>query len=301
MRLRLRDEVVPYPLFTIKGRLRLSGLDDQAISEIMHYSVVQDSKTEEELFIHVRESLESFKPDIPTNFETLTKYEQYRGKSSELPAIVVVLEGASATGKSLIALELMRDLTATRFISTDSVRQVLRGVMSEEKHPEIFCHTYQAHTHRQIGPADLDPVLRGFLAQCEIITPHIETMIENIIAEGTIAVVEGVHILPGSLQGFSPSAIEFLINPDAVTHKAMFAGKYEMGKLRTVSEDITVRAKEFEATRAIQEYMLEEAEKATVPVIALTDYDDALISISTHIVSVVRNLLSSFEEGEIKK
>ncbi|MHA2353296.1 MAG: hypothetical protein ACXABX_09280 [Candidatus Thorarchaeota archaeon] len=241
MRLRLRDEVVPYPLFTIKGRLRLSGLDDQAVSEIMHYSVVQDFETEEELFIHVRESLESFKPDVRSNFETLTKYEQYRGESSKLPAIVVVLEGASATGKSLIALELMRDLTATRFISTDSVRQVLRGIMSEKTHPEIFCHTYQAHTHRQAGPADLDPILRGFLAQCEIITPHIETMTENIIAEGAIAVVEGVHILPGSLQGISSGVIEVLINPDVVTHKAMFAGKYEMGKLRTVSEDFAVR------------------------------------------------------------
>ncbi|MHA2353295.1 MAG: hypothetical protein ACXABX_09275 [Candidatus Thorarchaeota archaeon] len=47
--------------------------------------------------------------------------------------------------------------------------------------------------------------------------------------------------------------------------------------------------------------MLEAAEKATVPVFALTDYDDALISISAHIVSVVRNLLSSFDEGAIEK
>ncbi|MHA1964125.1 MAG: hypothetical protein ACXACG_02795 [Candidatus Thorarchaeota archaeon] len=298
MRLRLRDEEVPYPLFTLKGRLRLSGLNDQAISEIMQYSVIQNFATEEELFKHVRESLESYKPDIRTNFETLTKYEKCRSK---LPAIVLVLEGASATGKSLIALELMRDMTATRFISTDSVRQVLRGIMSEDKHPELYCHTYQAHIHRQVGPANLGPVLRGFLAQCEIITPHIESMTENIIAEGTIAVVEGVHILPGALQGLSPGVIEILINPDSVTHKAMFAGKYEMGKLRTVSDDLTVREKEFEATRTIQEYMLAVAESTAVTVIELTDYEDARCSISTSIVSVVRNLLSSLDEGAVEE
>ena len=284
-------------MFTIKGRLRLSGLNDQAISEVMHNSTVYNCETEDALLNYVRESLNSYEPEVLTNFETLTKYEELRGEAPELPAIVVVLEGASATGKSLIALELMRDLTATRFISTDSVRQVLRGIMSEEEHPEIFCHTYQAHIHRQAGPSDLDPVLRGFLAQCEIITPHIETMTENIIAEGTIAVVEGVHILPGALQGLSSGVIEFLINPDAVTHKEMFAGKYRTGKLRTVSDDITIRDREFEATRAIQEYMLEAAVRTAIPVIALTDYNHARISISAHIIRVVEDLLASLEEG----
>ncbi len=301
MRLRLQDEEVPFPLFTIKGRLRLSGLNDQAISEVMHNPAVFTCKTEEALLKYVRESLNSYEPTVGTNFETLTKYEESRAGSAELPAIVVVLEGASATGKSLIALELMRDLIATRFISTDSVRQVLRGIMSKEEHPEIFCHTYQAHVHQQAGPSDLDPVLRGFLAQCEIITPHIVTMTENIIAEGTIAVVEGVHILPGALQSLSSGVIEVLINPDAETHKAMFAGKHSIGKLRTVSEDITIRDREFEATRAIQEYMLESAKKATVPVISLTDYDEARISISALIVSVVENLIVSIEEGATTK
>lgn len=301
MRLRLRNEEVPYPLFTIKGRLRLSGLNEQAISEVMHNSAVQNSETEETLLNHVRESLVSYEPGVRTNFETLTKYENLRGEFPELPAIVVILEGASATGKSLIALELMRDLTATRFISTDSIRLVLQGIMSEEKQPELFCHTYQAHTHRQAGPADLDPVVRGFIAQCEIITPHIENMTERIIAEGTIAVVEGVHIQPSTLQSLSPGVIEVLINPDVKTHKAMFTGKHEMGKLRTVSKDKTVRDKEFEATRAIQEYMLAAAEKEDVPIIALTGYDDVYQAISALVISRVRNLISSFEEGAITK
>ncbi|MBY8996300.1 MAG: hypothetical protein KGD60_01115 [Candidatus Thorarchaeota archaeon] len=297
MRLRLRDEEVPYPLFTIKGRLRLSGLNDQAISESMHNSKVSTCKTEEALLNYVRESLKSYEPEVRSNFETLTKYEELRGDTPELPAIIVILEGASATGKSLIALELMRDLTATRFISTDSVRQVLRSIMNEEKYPELFCHTYQAHTHRQAGPEHLVPAVRGFLAQCEIITPHIETMTKRIIAEGVIAVVEGVQIQPGTLQSISPAVIEVLINPDVKTHRAMFAGKHEKGKLTTVSDDLTVRDKEFVATRAIQDYMIAIAEKKDVPIIALTDYDDARQEISDLIISRVRNLLSSFEEG----
>jgi 2-phosphoglycerate kinase len=297
MRLRLRDEEVPYPLFTIKGRLRLSGLKDQDISEVIHSSTVQNCKTEEALLNYVRESLDSYEPEVLTNFNTLTKYESLRGESPDLPAIAIILEGASATGKSLLALELMRDLTATRFISTDSVRQVLRSIMDEEKYPELFCHTYQAHIYRQAGPEDLVPAVRGFLAQCEIITPHIKNATKRIIAEGVIAVVEGVHIQPGGIQSISPAVIEVLINPDAKTHRAMFSGKHEMGKLTTVSEDLAVRDMEFVDTRAIQDYMIATAEKTDVPIIALRDYDDARQSISGLIISRVRSFLKSFEEG----
>ena len=295
MRLRLRDDVVPYPLFTIKGRLRLSGLNDRSISEVLKESVVENIETEAALLSHARESLESYNHEILANFDTLTKYENFRGENLQIPAIVIILEGASATGKSLIALELMRDLTATRFISTDSIRSVLRGIISEETHPELFCHTYQAHTHRQSGPENLDPIIRGFLAQCEIITPHIRSMTEKIIAEGTIAVVEGVHIIPGTVQGLSPGVIEIL------THKAMFAGKLSQGKLRTVSEDVSVRVKEFDATRAIQMYMIEAAEKNKVPILELINYDDIREKISALIITRVRKLLSSFEEGATTK
>jgi 2-phosphoglycerate kinase len=298
MRIRLGDLEIPYPLFTVKGRLRLSGLNDQAISEVVSEIARSNFETEEALLNHIQDTLESFKSEVQDNFQTITRYEKLRGKNHELPAIIVVLEGASATGKSLVALELIQDLTATRFISTDSVRMVLRGMLNQEKHPELFCHTYQAHEFRQAGPNELDPVLRGYLAQCEIIMPHIKKMTQGIIEEGANAVVEGVHIQPGSLKNLNPGVIEVLINPDATTHKAMFTGKYNLEKLRTVSEDTEVRKKEFDATRNIQDFMIATAEKTRIPIVPLTGYDEARISISSLIVSRVRNLLSSFEDGE---
>jgi len=191
----------------------------------------------------------------------------------------------------------MHDLTATRFISTDSIRQVLRSIYTEEQHPELFCHTYQAHKCRQAGQQSLKPVVRGYIAQCEIITPHIVAMTERVIAEGAISVIEGVHIEPGSLQDLSSGVCEILINPDRESHRAMFASKHAIGKLRTVSEDIAVRDMEFEATRLIQEYMIDKAKKRKVTIIPLTGYDDARKAISTFIISKARGILSSFEEG----
>jgi 2-phosphoglycerate kinase len=291
MRLRLGDDEVPFPLFTVSGKLRLSGLDDQAISEILQDSVAKEFQTNQALVNHIAHSLESYDSETQTKFNTLIRYDSLRGENQNIPAIILVIEGASATGKSLIALELMRDLAATRFISTDTVRLVLRGIMNEEKHPELFCHTYQAHIKRQIGPEELDPVLRGFLAQCEIISPHIESMTRGMIEEGANTLVEGVHISPGSLSHLSQGVVEVLIDPDPVTHKAMFVGKSSLEKLTTVSEDLSVREKEFEAALIIQDYMRTEAEKSDTVVIPLRDYDEARRLISSLIISKMEGFL----------
>ncbi|MFX1580263.1 MAG: hypothetical protein ACFFBJ_11485, partial [Promethearchaeota archaeon] len=138
MKVQLGDDDIPFPLFTIKGQLRLCGLDDQSILEVLHEATLETIDSSEDLFNHVYDSLSSFNPEIQTNFNTLVNYEKARGEKRNIPAIMLILEGASATGKSLIALELMRDLAATRFISTDSVRMVLRGIMSKEEYPELF-------------------------------------------------------------------------------------------------------------------------------------------------------------------
>ncbi|MFW9807536.1 MAG: hypothetical protein ACFFFK_12480, partial [Candidatus Thorarchaeota archaeon] len=297
MRVQHGDVKIPFPLLTIGGRLRLSGLDDRSISDVLHNLSTKNIRTRNTILSEVKDSLKSYKSEIQTNFESLTQYERQRGEGRKLPAIIIVLEGASATGKSMLAIEFIKDLAATRFISTDSVRMVLRGIMDKGKHPELFCHTYQAHVHRQVGPDDLNPVVRGFLAQCEIISPFIKTMAAGIISEGTNAVVEGVHIQPGTLKNLSDGIIEVLINPDTATHRAMFMGKHELEKLETVSADETVRESEFEATHAIQEFMIEAAEKSSIQILPLKDYDKTRKSISSLVVSKTRSLLRAIEDG----
>lgn len=299
MRLRIRGADVPFPLSVIKGRLILSGLAENQASDIMQNAVRKlesiANPSKEILLNHVRKALESSKNSVRENFETLTKYENMRSESHDAPPIVVILEGASATGKSVIAVELVHNLVATRFISSDTVRQVLRCTMNEEDYPELFCHTYQAHLHRQTGPENLDPIVRGYLAQCDIITPQVISMTERIISEGTTGVIEGVHILPGMLQHLSSEVIEILINPDDETHKAMFTSKLSAAKLRTVSEDFETREREYESTRAIQDYMISLAQDSNIPIVDMMNFEEATNEIYEIIVGSVRTLVADFE------
>ncbi len=293
--MRFQGTNAPYPLSVMRGKLKLSGLSDKQTCDILH-SLVNEFKstknlTEYTLLNQVRISLDSFDNSIRENFETLIDYDKLREKSREIPSIAIILEGASATGKSVIAVELVHDLVATRFISTDTVRQVLRSTLSEDDCPELYCHTYQAHLHKQSGPANLHPVVRGYLAQVDIIAPRIRMMTERILNEGAIGVVEGVHILPGQLRQLSTGVIEVLIHPNDEIHKAMFTSKHSAEKLRTVSKDIETRKREYEETRIIQEYMMTLAQNSKVPVIEMNSFEDATQSIYNVIVESIRKLV----------
>jgi len=216
MKVRIQDQEIPFPLTTLRGRLRLSGFTDVETSKILtdikgNQFTSQKVLTESELAKFIEDTLRSHSSKIIKNYEILNVYEHLRGISDEIPPIILALEGASATGKSMLAIELVQDLASTRFISTDTIRQVLKGIYTKKDHPELYCHTYQAFKHKQSGNSSLDSVVRGYIAQCELISPPVIEMVKQIHAEGAIAVLEGVHIQPGSIAHLSKGTIEILI------------------------------------------------------------------------------------------
>jgi 2-phosphoglycerate kinase len=299
MKLRRNDCDVLYPLSVLSGKLRLSGLADRDASTIIDDVSTRAGKCEswkeEDLLNATEESLKHYSPEIMQNFRLLQKYDELRGESKALPGIVLVLEGASATGKSMLALELVRDLAATRFISTDTIRQILRGISINQSCPELYCHTYQACGYRQSGDASLDPIVRGYIAQTELIVPHVEDLVRRLLDEGANALIEGVHLIPGTFRASDTSILEVLINPSKETHRIMFLGKHLEGKLRTVSSDVSIRNEEFEAARQIQNYMITCALENGVPVIPLESYEAARIEISKLVIKLVRKLIDNHD------
>jgi len=299
MRVRIQDQEIPFPLITLKGKLRLSGFTDAAISvilsDIMKYYSSHKIPTEDNLTEFVKDILTSHSPQILKNFETLISYEHLRGNSDGIPPIILALEGASATGKSMLAIELVHDLASTRFISTDTVRQILRGIYTEKDHPELHCHTYQAFKHKQSGSSSLDSVVRGYIAQCELISPPLIEMILRIHEEGAIALVEGVHLQPGSINHLSKGTLEILVNPNEETHKAMFTSKHVAGKLQSVSKELMTREEEFQSTRKIQDYLIVEAKKHNLSIVDLESYEDARSEISKLIIDKIEQITGNYQ------
>ncbi|MGY5876655.1 MAG: hypothetical protein RTU30_12985 [Candidatus Thorarchaeota archaeon] len=306
MRVRNEDGVVPYPLAILRGRLRLSGCTVAVASVILHnviqnLSPVEGHPLEEELVRKVRQDLVNFDDGRGLRtyrFDVLTEYESLRRSNPDIQPVVLVIEGASATGKSMVVLELMAILGVTRFVSTDSIRQILRATSSEQEQPELFCHTYQAHKHRQSGPENLSPVVRGFIAQYELLEPSLKETTSRIVDEGAEAIIEGVHLIPGMFNELSESITEIVLNPDSETHRAMFTSKSSAAGLKSVSDKHEVRLREFEATREIQDYLVSKAQENSVLVMNLIDYDQAVEAICDHIFQRVKELI---EEARLKQ
>jgi 2-phosphoglycerate kinase len=291
----IHNQSAPYPIAILIGRLRLSGvsgINAERIAETVLTEFSDNKVVEEKSILSlIRNELSSLSSDISKAFEILTQYDDLRRSSQNTPPIILILEGASSTGKSMIALEMIFNLGVTRILSTDTIRQVLRSIKDEKETPELFCHTYQAHIHKQVGSESLDPILRGFLAQLEHIDPFVKRGVQKFVNEGTDTLVEGVHIIPGNLQRLSAGIIEVLINPDTNTHEEMFVSKYRSGKLRTVSKDEEIRTREFKAAKMIQEYMVEQAKTKNTHIIPFKDYGIAVASISEIVVKKVEAIL----------
>ncbi len=300
MKIDYHGNPIPFPLAAIRGRLLTTGLSRAYTEEILLKLASQGAESEKSISV---EKLEKNARDLVpeaflADYDLLSKYEALRRTTTDVPPLVLILEGASATGKSMLALDFIAHLSITRIISTDTVRQVLRGIHSPEEHPELYCHTYQAYKHRQAGPEGLNPIIRGYLAQCELMEPAIRAAVENLVREGAEGLVEGVHILPGSLQDLSPGILEILIHPEETAHRIMFLTKYSASGLKTVSADGEIRENEFLATRQIQDHMAHIAKKNSVETVTLMDYEQASEEIRFIILNKIRHLVRHTSGGK---
>ncbi|RLI58365.1 MAG: hypothetical protein DRO93_10025 [Candidatus Thorarchaeota archaeon] len=285
---------IPYPTNILFGHLLLSGLShcdaERVISALLTDADRGEMVTSDSaIYTEAIRRVELLSKSAARHLTLIFRYQSARGESS-LPPVIIVLEGASATGKSMLAIQLTYELGATRVLGTDTVRQVLRSLHDEAEVPELFCHTYQAHQYRQAGPETLSAVIRGFIAQCEIVQPYVVRSVERISREGAEAVVEGVHLIPGAVAHID-GVIEVLVDPPPQVHRAMFVGKRKLRRLTTVASDPRQREREFDAARQIQEYMLTEAAKNNIHVIRLRDYESAMSEVRGLILAKMEALL----------
>ena len=113
--------------------------------------------------------------------------------------IVLLVGGATGTGKSTIATEAAHRLGITRVTSTDFIRQTLRAYFSPAFMPAVHYSSFEAGlglTKAEEEEAG-DAHLLGFLDQTRNVLVGVEAAIDRSLAEGWSMVLEGVHLVPG--------------------------------------------------------------------------------------------------------
>ena len=212
----------------------------------------------------------------------LRRYQELR--ELDLP-IVILVGGATGTGKSTVATEIAYRLGITRVTSTDFVRQTMRAFFSDEFMPAIHYSSFEAG---DAFPDADDPLVTGFLEQSRDVLVGVVASIERALQEGWSMVLEGVHLVPGMLPAQLPDALVvpcMLSIEDETAHAQHFFAR-DAGSQRPTAKYLD----RFAEIRRLQDYLVERAEREGVPVIENESADEATAAVAELVLSAAERM-----------
>ncbi len=191
--------------------------------------------------------------------------------------LIILIGGATGTGKSTIAAEVAYRLGITRVTSTDFVRQTMRALFTPEFLPAIHYSSFDAG--RALPTAqeeEVDPLLHGFLEQTRHVLVGVQAAIDRSLEEGWSMVIEGVHLVPGMLPRLIDGAVvvECVITID---NEETHAGHFWIRD--AASEGIRPLDKYLERLgdiRYLQDYIVERAQVEGIPRIENAEREKAI-------------------------
>ncbi|MDQ4019079.1 MAG: hypothetical protein M3188_04490 [Actinomycetota bacterium] len=208
----------------------------------------------------------------------------------DLPLIVLV-GGATGTGKSTITTEVAHRLGITRVTSTDFVRQTMRAVFSEAFMPSIHFSSFEAG--RALKPAEReseDALIAGFLEQTRNVLVGVRAVVDRALTEAHSMALEGVHVVPGlvpaSLEGAIVSQCVIAI-PDEEEHaRHFFVRDADSEGLRPVEKYLDALPE----IRRLQDFVVERAHEAGVPVIENAGREQAVDAVLRLVLDAVERV-----------
>jgi 2-phosphoglycerate kinase len=182
--------------------------------------------------------------------------------------VILLIGGATGTGKSTVASEVGRRLGINPIVSTDVVRQTLRAFFGPDEMPSIHRSSFD--------PPPGEELLAFFVAQTEQVLVAVEGTIERAVDEDRWTVIEGVHLVPGmlDLSGRDAVFVQCVLAIDGEeAHAAHFWIRDATSRgLRPVERYL----KRLAEIRRLQDYVLERAVETGVPVIRNANVEQAV-------------------------
>lgn len=208
----------------------------------------------------------------------LRRYETLR--ELDLP-IILLVGGATGTGKSTLATEVAYRLGITRVSSTDFVRQTMRAFLSRRFMPSIHRSSFEVPEEDE-----LRDVLGAFVEQTQNVLIGVRAVIDRALQEGWSLVLEGVHLVPGMLPKVENALVVHCVL--AIEEEEMHAGHFWVRDassegLRPVEKYLDSLAD----IRLIQQFVVEQAGRAGVPVVENSNIELTIATVMELVLSSV--------------
>jgi 2-phosphoglycerate kinase len=218
------------------------------------------------------------------------RLRRYRELQQLDTPIVLLIGGGTGTGKSTVATEIAYRLGITRVTSTDFIRQTMRAFFSSEFMPSVHYSSFEAGDAAVAADDETsDPVLLGFLDQTRNVLVGVRAAIDRALHEGWSMVLEGVHLVPGMLPPIQGAlAVHVVLEiENEQEHAGHFYGR-DAGTDGVRPFDRYLEA--LGDIRFIQDYIVERARRAGVPVVENSDIELAIGTVMELVLSTAERI-----------
>jgi len=220
--------------------------------------------------------------------EAAERYHLWRDHEERERPLLLLLGGTSGVGKSALALEVGRRLGIARMLSTDSIRQVMRVLLSQALVPAIYSSSYDACKLLPRTDGQRPSVTDGFRAQASAVGVAVKGSLDRAVAEHTPLVIEGVSIAPGliDLEAFAGTAdVVFLVVTVSAEQLRNRLVDRATGQPRRLPDRYL---ENFDAILEIQQHLVELAARHHVAVIDNESLDDSARRVVEYVMETLR-------------
>ena len=289
------DARLPYSKGLMAKALMGTGLAPERAYELARLIEAELVREHEELSAS-QEHVYDVAADVLAEHEdeqAVRRLRRFQALQDVVLAVIILVGGATGTGKSTIMTEVAHRLGITRVTSTDFVRQTMRAFFSEAFMPTIHYSSFEAgRAYTAIEGESAGANVRGFVEQTRNVMVGMRAVIDRALTEGHSVALEGVHVVPGlvpsSLEGAIVAQCLIAISDPEEHARHFYVRDADSEGVRPVEKYLNA----LPDIRRIQDFLVERAEETGVPVIENADRETA-------VDAVIRLVLDAFERARV--
>ena len=232
--------------------------------------------------------------------EAARRYLVWRKYQDPDRPVIILLGGAAGVGKTSLALEVAHRLGIGRMLSTDSIRQIMRLMLSPAIAPAIHGSSYDAHRLLPSERMSVDRVIGGFREQAATVAVGIRASLERAVNENASLVMDGVSIVPGliDLESFSELADVIFLVVGTLDEEA-FSNRFAARAAETKHRPPHRYLENLDSILQIQDHFLELAERFEVPIVDNISFDRSVLLIIRHVTDTLSQRHGFDPEGTL--